>query len=63
MRTGQSQQNPRHQASSKGLAMELFLLLFLLLIAAASITGHTVDSRDSADWQPSTGGWRRVTRM
>ncbi|WP_165521767.1 hypothetical protein [Micromonospora zingiberis] len=38
----------------------LFLLLFLLFLAATSAVGLTTDSRDSADWKPSEGGrrWR-----
>ncbi|MEU4551613.1 hypothetical protein [Micromonospora violae] len=45
-------------------AMEfLFLLLFLVLLAAASAAGLTVDSHDSADWKPSDDGrrWRSRT--
>ncbi|MFC4104362.1 hypothetical protein ACFOX0_00210 [Micromonospora zhanjiangensis] len=40
--------------------MEFFLLfLFLLSLGVASAAGFTVDSRDSADWKPTDGGWRR----
>lgn len=39
--------------------MELFLVLFILLITAVSAAGLGADSRDSADWQPSVGGMRR----
>jgi hypothetical protein len=45
-------------------AMEfLFLLLFLVLLAAASAAGFTADSHDSADWKPSDDGrrWRSRT--
>jgi hypothetical protein len=36
----------------------LVLLLFLLLLAVAAAAGLTVDSRDSADWKPTCGGFR-----
>jgi hypothetical protein len=44
-------------------AMELLVLLFFLLLALASAAGLTVDSRDSADWKPTTDGrrWRAYT--
>lgn len=51
--------HPLPVASSKGPAMELFLVLFILLITAVSAAGLGADSRDSADWQPSVGGMRR----
>lgn len=38
--------------------MELFVPLFLLVLLLASVLGLTTDSRDSADWRPSNGGWR-----
>ncbi|HEX2773951.1 MAG TPA: hypothetical protein VHN18_16190 [Micromonosporaceae bacterium] len=41
--------------------MELLLLLaFVLLLALASAFGLTTDSRDSADWKPTSDGrrWR-----
>jgi hypothetical protein len=34
------------------------ILVFLVLIALASFFGLTTDSRDSADWKPSTQGAR-----
>jgi hypothetical protein len=34
------------------------ILLFFLLIAAASAAGLTADSRDSADWKPTAEGLR-----
>ncbi|MEV4198085.1 hypothetical protein [Micromonospora globbae] len=37
----------------------LLILLFVVLLAAASAAGLTADSRDSADWQPTDGGCRR----
>ncbi len=40
--------------------MEIVLLVFFVLILVASITGHTADSRDSADWKPTENG-RRAT--
>ncbi|MER7439263.1 hypothetical protein [Micromonospora avicenniae] len=36
----------------------LFLVLFLVLLAAAAATGVTADSRDSADWKPTDAGRR-----
>jgi hypothetical protein len=38
--------------------MEIFVLLFVLLVAVTSIAGLTADSRDSADWKPTEAGWR-----
>jgi hypothetical protein len=42
-------------------AMEpLLLLVLLLVLGLASVLGLTADSRDSADWKPTTDGrrWR-----
>jgi hypothetical protein len=38
--------------------MELFIALFLVLIALAAALGLVADSRDSADWKPSLHGTR-----
>jgi hypothetical protein len=38
--------------------MELFIALFLVLIALAAALGFVADSRDSADWKPSMHGTR-----
>lgn len=39
--------------------MELLLLvLFLVALGAASALGWTADTRDSADWKPTDGGFR-----
>jgi hypothetical protein len=38
--------------------MAIALALFFLLILAASIAGKTADTRDSADWKPTEGGFR-----
>ena len=38
--------------------MAIGIALFFLLILAASIAGRTADSRDSADWKPTDGGFR-----
>jgi hypothetical protein len=38
--------------------MEIVGLLFFVLVALASAFGLTVDSRDSADWKPTTDGFR-----
>jgi hypothetical protein len=38
--------------------MALVVLLFFVLIALASAFGLTADSRDSADWKPTTDGVR-----
>ena len=40
--------------------MELVIALFFLIILIAAITGHTADTRDSADWKPSDGGFRHT---
>jgi hypothetical protein len=39
-----------------GIAMAIFFVLLLV----ASIAGLTADSRDSADWKPTDGGFRRA---
>jgi len=41
-------------------AVELFFLLFFVLLAIASAAGVTADSRDYADWKPTVAGrrWR-----
>ncbi|MFF5293094.1 hypothetical protein [Paractinoplanes globisporus] len=41
--------------------MALGVLIFFLLITLASIAGLPVDTRDSADWKPTDGGFRRIT--
>jgi hypothetical protein len=38
--------------------MEIFVALFLVLIALASALGLVADSRDSADWKPTANGVR-----
>ena len=38
--------------------MAVFVVTFLVLVALASALGYGVDSRDSADWKPSTNGTR-----
>ena len=38
--------------------MGLAVLIFFVLIAIATAVGLTVDSRDSADWKPTTDGVR-----
>ena len=38
--------------------MELLLLLFLVVLAAAGLFGRVADSRDFADWRPSKEGFR-----
>jgi len=42
--------------------MELLIFSILLLLAVLSAAGLTADSRDSADWSPSNGGWRNSLR-
>ena len=42
--------------SVMGIAMAIFFVLLL----AASIAGLPADSRDSADWKPTDGGFRRA---
>jgi hypothetical protein len=39
-------------------AMGLVVLFFFVLLAVAAATGLTADSRDSADWKPTTDGMR-----
>jgi hypothetical protein len=39
--------------------MELFLLLFFVVIVLAGVFGRVADSRDFADWRPSDDGLRR----
>jgi len=38
----------------------LVLLVFFALLGLASALGLTADSRDSADWRPTVGGFRNV---
>jgi hypothetical protein len=38
--------------------MDLFVVLFFALIALASALGLVADSRDSADWKPTSDGGR-----
>jgi hypothetical protein len=42
--------------------MALILLLFIVALALASAAGLTADSRDGADWVPTTDGVRAGTR-
>ena len=42
--------------------MTYVIALFFLLILAAAVTGHTVDTRDSADWKPSDEGFRHIVQ-
>jgi hypothetical protein len=58
VRTGQTDQD-------KGLAimdLAIFLLVFVLLMAAASAAGLTADSRDGSDWRPTVDGFRSPPR-
>jgi hypothetical protein len=57
VRTGGDNHKTRERVYA---AMELFILVFILLLALASAFGLTTDSRDSADWKPTDGGrrWR-----
>ena len=43
--------------------MELGLLLFFVVLVLASALGLTADSRDSADWKPTTDGVRAGGRL
>jgi hypothetical protein len=38
--------------------MELFVLLFFVVIAVAGLAGRVADTRDFADWRPSNDGFR-----
>jgi len=38
--------------------MEILVALFLVVIALASALGLVADSRDSADWKPTSQGVR-----
>ncbi|AEV87887.1 hypothetical protein ACWT_6876 [Actinoplanes sp. SE50] len=38
--------------------MEIAMLVFFVLLLAASLAGLTADSRDSADWKPTNDGRR-----
>jgi hypothetical protein len=40
--------------------MAIGIALFFLLITSFSIAGRTADTRDSADWKPTDGGFRRT---
>ena len=39
------------------LAIAIIIALFFLVILVAAIAGRTVDTRDSADWKPTNGGF------
>jgi hypothetical protein len=39
--------------------MELFAIVFIILLALAGALRWTADSRDFADWRPSDAGFRR----
>jgi hypothetical protein len=41
--------------------MAFGIAIFFLVILLASIAGRVVDTRDSADWKPSDGGFRHTT--
>ena len=38
--------------------MGIAAIVFLAILLVASFTGHTADSRDSADWKPTHDGVR-----
>jgi len=38
--------------------MELFIVLFFVVLVVASISGFTRDSRDGADWAATDDGMR-----
>jgi len=40
--------------------MALVIALFFLFILIASVAGWTADTHDSADWKPSSDGFRRT---
>ncbi|WP_412748221.1 hypothetical protein [Krasilnikovia sp. M28-CT-15] len=42
--------------------MALSILVFFLLITVAAAFGRTTDSRDGADWRPTTDGFRSPRR-
>jgi hypothetical protein len=49
--------------STRGTAvMELFVLLFFIVLAIAGLAGRVADSRDFADWRPSKEGFRDSPR-
>jgi hypothetical protein len=43
-------------------AMELLVVAFFAVILIASIAGLPVDSRDGADWSPTSDGVRQPRR-
>ncbi|WP_256516235.1 hypothetical protein [Paractinoplanes aksuensis] len=40
--------------------MAIAIAIFFLVILAFAIAGRTADTRDSADWKPSDGGFRHT---
>ena len=55
---------PEQAYSSKRIEvniMAIAVLVFFVLLAVAAATGHTADTRDSADWKPTLDG-RRAPR-
>ena len=47
-----------HRKTKRVVNMELVIVAFLVLIALASALGLVSDSRDSADWKPTSHGVR-----
>jgi hypothetical protein len=50
--------NSRQEIRNEVKRMGIAVLLFFVLLAVAAAAGLTADSRDSADWKPTTDGWR-----
>ncbi len=46
------------ETSDQAEVMEIVIALFFLVILGFAITGHTADTRDSADWKPTNEGFR-----
>jgi len=42
--------------------MGLFMLLLLVVLLLAAVTGRVADSRDYADWRPTLDGVRQSPR-
>jgi hypothetical protein len=53
----------RNPSGRDDIDMELFFLVFFVLLAVFSALGWTADSRDGADWTPTAAGRRQPRRL
>jgi len=58
IRPGAHRSRPPKELRRVLAVMELFVVLFFVVLVAASISGFTRDSRDGADWAATDDGMR-----